>query len=164
MNPSHVCTSGDKGVVVKRSFSAPIELVWQAYTEPDFLRLWCNGPPGWSMPICEMDVRVGGSFCWRWKNEKDGTEFGFKGDFLEVIKNQKIVHTQHYDAGDLGISMGMNPWILTVEFSTEGENTLVTTSFAFASTEDRDAAMNSGMTGGMEVNYKQLDRAFESMI
>ena len=66
-------------VKVTRSFKAPKALVYRAYTEPALMRRWLVGYPGWTMPVCDMDVRVGGSYRWRWKNDEDNSEFGFFG-------------------------------------------------------------------------------------
>jgi phytoene dehydrogenase-like protein len=74
----------DHEVRVMRSFKAPRELVFKAYTTPSLLQRWLGGHPGWTMPVCEMDVRVGGSYRWRWRSEEDGKEFGFHGTFEEV--------------------------------------------------------------------------------
>ena len=116
MKPAEVSTPSDREVQVKRSFAAPAKFVWQAYSEPDLMRRWLQGPPGWSMPICEMDVRVGGKYRWRWRSEEGGQEFGFSGELLEVALHSRIVHTQHYDAGDLNESMGSEPYVVTVTF------------------------------------------------
>ncbi|MCA9193391.1 MAG: SRPBCC domain-containing protein [Planctomycetales bacterium] len=163
MKPAEVSAPDETSVVVNRTFAAPLQLVWRAYTEADLLRRWCQGPPGWSMPVCEMDSKTGGLYRWRWRDDSNGTEFGFQGEFLEVVVNSKIVHTQVYDPGDLGISMGGSPWIITVEFQEAGEVTKVTTTFAFATREDRDAAMDSGMTEGMETSYQHLDETLTSV-
>ena len=61
MKPAEVSTPSDREVLVKRSFDAPVNLVWQAYTEPALMRRWLSGPPGWSMPVCEMATRWWGS-------------------------------------------------------------------------------------------------------
>ena len=162
MKPAVVSVPDDTSVVVKRTFAAPVQLVWRAYTEADLLKRWCQGPPGWSMPVCEMDSRKGGTYRWRWRDETNGTEFGFQGEFLEVDLNRKIVHTQVYDPGNLGISMAGNPWTISVEFQEAGKVTNVTTTFAFETKEDRDGAMSSGMTEGMETSYQQLDETLAS--
>jgi uncharacterized protein YndB with AHSA1/START domain len=104
-----------------------------------------------------MDVRKGGQYRWRWREEATGNEFGFIGEFLELVVNRRIVHTQVYDSGDLGFPMGDNPTIVTVELQDADRMTLVTTTITFATKEDRDAGMNSGMTDGMEVSYQNLD-------
>jgi uncharacterized protein YndB with AHSA1/START domain len=158
MKPAEASTPSDTEVLVKRSFDAPVILVWRAYTEPDLVRRWLLGPPGWSMPICEMDVRVGGKYRWRWRGDEDGKEFGFSGEFQEVTPHSKLVHTQDYDAGDLEDSMGQEGAVVTVTFEEANGVTRVATSIKFASKEDRDAAFSTGMTDGMEMGYKRLDR------
>ena len=105
-----------------------------------------------------MDTRVGGKYRWRWRSEEGGQEFGFRGEFLEVALHSRIVHTQYYDAGDLNHSMGKEPYVVTVTFGEANGITSVATTIRFASKEDRDAAVSTGMTDGMEVSYKQLDK------
>lgn len=157
MKPAQASTPSDTEVLVKRSFDAPAMLVWSAYTEPDLVRRWLLGPPGWSMPICEMDVRVGGKYRWRWRAKADGKEFGFSGEFQVVAPHSKLVHSQYYDPGDLGDSMGQEPAVVSVTFEEAVGVTNVTTAIKFASKEDRDAAFSTGMTDGMEMSYKLLD-------
>jgi uncharacterized protein YndB with AHSA1/START domain len=69
---------------VVRDFNAPRALVYEACTKPELMQRWLLGYPGWAMPVCEMDVRPGGGFRWRWRSDADGSEFGFHGRFLEV--------------------------------------------------------------------------------
>ena len=85
MKPAEVSTPSDREVLVKRSFDAPVNLVWQAYTDPALMRRWCSAMPGWSMPVCEMDIHVGGKYRWRWRSDENGQEFGFTGEMLEVV-------------------------------------------------------------------------------
>ncbi len=157
MKPAEVSTPSDREVLIKRSFDAPATLVWRAYTDPELMRRWLTAMPGWSMPVCEMTTDVGGKYRWRWRNEENGQEFGFTGELLEVELHSKIVHTQLFDPGNLGESMGGEPSIITVTFNETDGTTNVATSIKFASQEDRDAAMSTGMTDGMEMSYKQLD-------
>ena len=78
MKPAQASLPSDTEVLVKRSFDAPVKLVWRAYMEPDLMRRWCTGMPGWSMPVCEMDMRVGGQYRWRWRSDENGQEFQFE--------------------------------------------------------------------------------------
>lgn len=158
MKPAEASLPSDTEVLVKRSFDAPASLVWRAYMEPDLLRRWCTGMPGWSMPICEMDMRVGGKYRWRWRSDDNSQEFGFFGEVLEVVPHTKIVHTQAFDPGDLGVSMGGEPSIITVTFQETNGITHVTTNIKYASKADRDAAFATGMTEGMEMSYQNLDK------
>ncbi len=157
MKPAEASLPSDTEVLVKRSFDAPVKLVWRAYMEPDLLRRWCSGEPGWSMPVCEMDMHVGGQYRWLWRNDENGQEFGFNGEVLEVVPHAKIVHTQIFDPGNMGISMGGEPSIITVTFDEVDGITHVATLVTYTSKADRDAAFSTGMTEGMETSYERLD-------
>ena len=158
MKPAEVSTPSDREVLVKRSFDAPVALVWRAYTEPALMVRWLTAMPGWSMPVCEMSTAVGGTFRWRWRHDADGQEFGFMGEILEVALHAKLVHTQSYDPGNSEFgSMGDEPTIITVTFHETNGITHVATSLRYASKADRDAAIATGMTEGMEMSYQALD-------
>jgi uncharacterized protein YndB with AHSA1/START domain len=154
---AQVTLPSDREVKVTRSFKAPRALVYRAYTEPELVRRWLLGPPGWSMPVCEMAVRVGGCYRWRWRSDENGKEFGFAGTFREVQPSAKLVHTEAYDPGTLGDGYPGNEAIVTVTFTEGGGVTTVTALIDFGSKEARDAAVATGMTDGMEQSYQLLD-------
>jgi uncharacterized protein YndB with AHSA1/START domain len=133
-------------------------MVYEAYTKPELMKRWCVGAPGWTMPVCEMDVRVGGAFRWVWREEDGGAQFGFHGEYLEVDPPDHIRHTEIYDPGDVGGEMGEgNVAMIDVSFVEVDGVTTVTTVMDFGSKEGRDGAMSTGMTDGMEMSYKLLD-------
>lgn len=152
---AQVSLPSDSEVKVVRRFNAPRALVYRAYTEPKLMKRWLTAMPGWSMPVCDMDVRVGGAYRWRWRSE-DGAEFGFTGVFRDVTPPARLAHTQVYDPGDVGGDMG-DEALITVEFSEKDGVTTVTTLMDFGSREARDAAVATGMTDGMEMSYQALD-------
>ena len=166
MKPADVTLPSDTEVRVARTFDAPVGLVWRAYTEPELMQRWMLGPPGWTMPVCEMDVRPGGTFRWRWRNNADGTEMGFHGEYREVVPHAKLVNTETYDPGDVGGDMGGEA-LVTVTFSESGGHTTVISVIEYPSKKDRDAALSTGMTDGMEMSYALLDallpKALQSM-
>ena len=155
---AQVTLPSEREVKVVRSFKAPRALVYRAYTEPQLVKRWLLGPPGWTMPVCEMDVRVGGRYRWRWRSDKDGSEFGFAGTFREVQPAAKLVHTEAYDPGTVGDEYPQKEAIVTVTFTEEGGVTTLTSLMDFGSKEARDAAISTGMTDGMEQSYQRLDR------
>ena len=161
IDKAQVTTPSDREVKVTRSFKAPRALVYRAYTEPEIVRRWLLGPPGWSMPVCEMDVRVGGKYRWRWRNDQDGSEFGFTGTFREVQPSAKLVHTEAYDPGTVGGGFPGEDALVTVTFADGGGVTTVTSLIDFGSKEARDAAVATGMTDGMEQSYQLLDRVLQ---
>ena len=158
IDKAQVTLPSDREVRVTRSFKASRTLVYRAYTEPELVRRWMLGPPGWSMPVCEMDVRVGGRFQWRWRSEENGSEFGFSGTYREVSPASRIVHTEAYEPGEVGGGYPGPEAIVTVTFAEDGGLTTVTTLIDFGSKESRDAAVATGMTDGMEQSYQLLDR------
>jgi uncharacterized protein YndB with AHSA1/START domain len=158
IDKAQVTTPSEREVKVVRSFKAPRALVYKAYTDPQLVQRWLLGPPGWSMPICEMDVRVGGSYRWRWRNDHDGSEFGFTGTFQEIKSPSKLVHTEAYDPGTVGGGYPGEPALITVTFTEDAGVTTVSSLMDFRTKEARDAAVATGMTDGMEQSYQLLDQ------
>lgn len=154
---ARVTLPSESEVKVERSFDAPRALVYRAYTTPELMKRWLLGYPGWTMPVCEMDVRVGGAFRWRWRADEDGSEFGFHGEFVEVDAPARLRHTEAFDPGDTEYDMGAEPAMITVTFEERGGHTLVTTLLDYGMQISRDAALATGMTDGMETNFKLLD-------
>ena len=157
IDKAQVTLPSDSEVKVVRSFRAPRAMVYRAYTEPQLLQRWLLGPPGWSMPVCEMDVRVGGSFRWQWQSDDGAQQFGFSGTFREVQPPARLVHTEAYDPGTVGGGYPGEPAIVTVTFLEQAGMTTMTTLVDFGSKEARDGAVATGMTDGMEQSYQLLD-------
>lgn len=162
MQEAEVSLPSDREVQVTRSFKGPRALVYRAYTEPELLRRWCGSTPGWSMPVCEMDVRVGGEFRWRWRSDDGTAEFGFSGVFKVVEPPARLVHTEFYDAGTLGIGMGDGGSLVSVSLTESEGITTVTTLIEYGSKEARDESLASGMTDGMEQNFRLLEGVLAS--
>jgi len=154
---AQVTLPSDREVQVIRSFRAPRALVYRAYSEPDLIRRWMLGPPGWTMPVCEMDLRVGGTYRWRWRSDDGAMEFGFHGVFREVEPGVRTVHSEVYDPGTTGQGMGDGEAVITTTFTEQDGVTTVTTLMDFGSKASRDAAVATGMTDGMEQSYQLLD-------
>jgi uncharacterized protein YndB with AHSA1/START domain len=126
------------------------------------MRKWLVGYPGWDMPVCEMDVRVGGKYRWQWKNREDGKQFGFFGAFTQVDGPGRLAHDQYFDPGDLGSSMPTgDPTEISLDLREQNGVTTLVCNMKFASKEARDGAVATGMTDGMEFNYKHLDDLFK---
>jgi uncharacterized protein YndB with AHSA1/START domain len=157
MPKADVSLPSDSQVKVTRQFKAPRNVVYKAYTTPELLQRWLLGPPGWSMPVCEMDLRAGGKYRWRWRSDESGKEFGFHGEFREVKAPSRIVHTEFFDPGDVGGDMG-NGALITLELTESKGVTTMAIVMDYYTKEARDAAMSTGMTDGMEHSYQMLDK------
>lgn len=156
MKPATINTSSETQVEVVRSFDAPVASVWKSFTQPELVRRWILGPPGWSMPVCEMDFRVGGQYENRFRNDEEGTEFGWVGEFREIETLRKIVQDESYALGPAGSDMD-NSAVVTITFRDTNEGTTVATLIEYPSQEARDAALAMGMTSSMEMGYCRID-------
>ncbi|HXV65021.1 MAG TPA: SRPBCC domain-containing protein, partial [Vicinamibacteria bacterium] len=89
----HVTTPTDREVVMTRIFDAPRTLVFEAWTRCEHVKRWMIGPEGWTMPICEIDLRPGGAnrFVWRRSN---GTEMEIRGVYREIRPPERLVFTE----------------------------------------------------------------------
>ena len=157
-----VSLPSDTEVRVARSFHAPRKFVWQAHTEPKLVQRWMSGMPGWSMPVCEMDVRPGGKYRWRWRSDEGGKEFGFFGEFKEVDAPAKMTQEEYFDPGDVGGDVVgdmpvNNPSMNRSTFTEKNGVTTVVVLIDYGSKVARDAAVSTGMTDGMEISYECLD-------
>jgi uncharacterized protein YndB with AHSA1/START domain len=92
-NETTFTTPTPTDVVAVRTFDAPRDLVFAANTDPRHLQKWLLGPDGWTMPICEVDLRVGGAWRYGWANPDDGRAFEMSGVYLEVEVPTRVVFT-----------------------------------------------------------------------
>jgi len=84
---------GEREIEIVRGFAAPRARLFEAWTQPHYLRRWLLGPDGWSMPVCDIDLRVGGAYRYVWRNDGDGRTMGMGGIFREIAGPARIVAT-----------------------------------------------------------------------
>lgn len=152
MNTLQVTTPSEREIAMTRVFAAPRQLVYDAHTKPELVRQWLLGPPGWSMPVCEMDVRVGGTYRWVWKRDTDGSTMGMGGVYREVLAPQRLVATEKFDEAWYP-GEALNTLVLVEQ---SGRTTLTQT-MRYESREARDTALKSGMEQGVTAGYERLD-------
>lgn len=147
-----VSTPSDCEIQVTRNFNASRRLVFDAFTKPELVRRWLLGPPGWVMPLCEIDLRVGGAYRYIWRSEQDGSQMAVGGVFREVVLLERLVATEKFDdAWYPGEALD------TTVFEALREITRVTITLLYESKEARDAARRSGMEHGMAAGYDRLE-------
>jgi uncharacterized protein YndB with AHSA1/START domain len=142
----------DREIQVSRDFDAPRSLVFDAFTKPELVRRWLLGPPGWTMPVCEIDLRIGGSYRYVWRSEKDGSQMGIRGVFREITPVERLVATEKFDdAWYPGEALD------TTVFEERRGITRTTITVLYESQEARDTARLSGMEYGMAAGYDRLE-------
>ncbi len=139
--------SGDREIVMTRSFDASADLVFDALTQPALVRRWLLGPPGWTMPVCEIDLKVNGAWRYVWRGEA-GREFGMEGEYHVIDRPRRIVHTERFEGGES---------VVTSTLAEKDGKTMLTMTMLFDSKEARDGAIESGMGEGVAVSYQRLD-------
>jgi uncharacterized protein YndB with AHSA1/START domain len=148
MSKTHlVAEPGKQEVTVTRVFDAPRELVFKVYNDPDAMPHWL-GPSRLTMIIESMEVRPGGT--WRYVHrDLDGTEYGFRGVYHDVVAPERVVGTFEFEGMPGHVSLD------TATFEDEGGKTRLTMKSVFQSVEDRDGMVQSGMEGGI---IESMDR------
>jgi uncharacterized protein YndB with AHSA1/START domain len=148
---------GDREIEIARDFQAPRPLVFDAFTRPELVRRWLLGPDGWSMPVCEIDLRVGGRYRYVWR--KEGVDdMGMGGVFREVEAPARLVASEKFD----------DAWypgeaVNTTVFREDAGITRATITVRYESQEARDAASRSGMEHGMAAGYNRLEKLLASI-
>src|SRR5260370_9428790 len=92
-----VTTPSDREIARTRVFNAPRRLVFDALTNPEFVRQWLLAPPGWTMPVCEIGQRVGGAYRFLWRGP-DGAQMGTRGVCREIVPPDRFLPTAQLDA------------------------------------------------------------------
>jgi uncharacterized protein YndB with AHSA1/START domain len=145
-----IAAKGDREITMTRRFAAPVPLVFEAWTNPALLRRWLLGPPGWTMPVCEVDFRVGGAYRYEWRNEQ-GQTMGVGGVYREIDPPHHFAATERFDqAWYPGESL------ITITFAEQDGETEMTTTMRYESTAARDGVLKSPMEGGVKQSYDRL--------
>jgi uncharacterized protein YndB with AHSA1/START domain len=142
-----VADPGSHQIVITRSFDAPRELVYKAFTDADAIRRWW-GTGG--TVVDRLEARPGGR--WRFvERSPDGSEDGFHGVFHDLAAPERIVYTFEWE--------GMPGHVLleTITLEDRDGKTQLTDSSVFQSVEDRDGMLKSGMESGAEDSFRRLD-------
>jgi uncharacterized protein YndB with AHSA1/START domain len=154
----NITAHGDREIVVTRIFDAPRRLVFDAYTKPELIKRWLLGPDGWSMPVCEIDLRVGGKYRYVWKSDSDGREMGMGGVYREVVAAERIVATEVFDE-----AWYPGEAVDTIAFIEREGKTTLTQTILYNSRETRDAVLKSPMETGMAASFDRLEKFLPSV-
>jgi len=147
-----ITTPTEREIVMTRVFDAPRQLVFDAWTKPELVKRWLLGPDGWTMPVCEIDLRVGGKYRWVWRRERDGSEMGIGGVYREIAAPERLVATERFDE-----AWYPGEAVNTVALVERGGRTTMTQTTLYESRDARDKALQSGMADGVGASYDRLE-------
>lgn len=150
-NKVKVAPKGDRSILITRAFNAPRELVFDAMSKPAMIKVWLNGPPGWSMSACKVDLRVGGKYRYVWRNQA-GQDMGLSGVYKEVQRPERIMNTEVFEpAWYTGEALS------TLVLAEKNGATQMAITVRYGSKKVRDEVLASPMEGGLEFSYQELD-------
>ena len=144
--------SGDREIIMTRVFDAPRKLVFDTLTKPEFVNRWLLGPDGWTMPICQIDLKVGGAYRYVWRHDTKGTEMSVGGIYREIAPPERVVHTEKFEQ-----AWYPGEAILTTVLTEQCGRTTLTCTILYDSRETRDTVFKSGMERGVVASYDRLE-------
>lgn len=145
-----VSTPSEQEVRMTRLFNAPRELVFEAMSKPEHVKQWWGRlGEGYSVPVCEIDLRVGGK--WRFVNRHPQGEVCFYGEYREISPPGRIVFTEIFEQFPDTVS------VVTTELTQEGKKTRLTATVKYPSQEVRDIVLGTGMERGAGISYDRLE-------
>ena len=145
-----VTTPSDQEIRMTRLFNAPRDLVFEAMTRPEHVREWWGRlGDGYSVPVCEIDLRVGGR--WRFVNRHPRGEAAFHGEYREIAPPGRVVFTEIFEEFPDSVS------VVTAELTEEGGKTRLTATVRYPSVEVRDMVLGTGMSRGAGISYDRLE-------
>jgi len=151
-----VTTPTEREIALTRVFDAPRNLVFEAYTKPELVKRWLGVHAGWSLAVCEMDLRVGGAYRYVWRGP-NGVEMGMRGVYREVVVPERIVATEKFDQ-----SWYPGEAVSTVVMVQQGDRTTLTLTVRYESREARDAVLKSPMESGVAAGFDKLEELLAS--
>lgn len=153
----NITTPSDREIQITRVFDAPRRLVWDAWTKPELLKRWLLGPPGWTMTVCDIDLRIGGEYRYEWFKEPN-IRMGMGGVYREVAQPERLIATEKFD----------DPWypgeaLGTVVLKEQNGKTTLTQTIQYESRDARDQVLKSPMEQGLSMGYDRLAELVSSL-
>jgi uncharacterized protein YndB with AHSA1/START domain len=145
-----VSTPSDVEIRMTRLFDAPRHLVFEAMTKPEHIRRWWGRlGEGYSVPVCEVDLRPGGT--WRFVNRHPKGEAAFHGVYREIAPPERLVFTEIFEEFPDVES------VVSSEYTEENGKTRMTATVLYPSRDVRDMVLKSGMDRGAAISYDRLE-------
>jgi uncharacterized protein YndB with AHSA1/START domain len=145
-----VTTPSEQEILMERLFDAPGHLVFEAMTKPEHVKSWWGRlGDGYSVPVCEIDFRVGGK--WRFVNRHPKGEAAFHGEYREITSPSRVVFTEIFEDFPDTVS------VVTTVLADEGGKTRLSVTVRYPSMQVRDMVMATGMARGAGISYDRLE-------
>jgi uncharacterized protein YndB with AHSA1/START domain len=138
-----VTDDSDRVVRIERTFAAPAEQVFDAWTDPEVMRRWFHCDPDWDTPLAEVVLRVGGTVRIVMR-KPDGTEIGAHGEYTVIDRPRRLVMTWTFDEEPT------NQQLIELTFSESAGSTTVLLVNSGISTDERRDSQDYGWQGCLD--------------
>jgi uncharacterized protein YndB with AHSA1/START domain len=155
-NKLTVTLPSDRELLLTRVFDAPRDLVWETMTNPEYVKRWWCCMEGFTMPVCEIDLRVGGTYRYL-MIAPDGSEVGFRGEYKEIVAPSRVVHTEIFDP------FPDSPALVTLTLEERGGKTYYQSRVLHTTKEARDMHVQSGMEQGAGMALDRLEAIAQTL-
>lgn len=145
-----VISPSNREIAMTRVFDAPCAALFKAYTEPELLRRWLGTSGGWSLPVCEVDLREGGAYRYLW-SRPDGAEIRVDGIYHRLVPFAHIASSEIITGPKQSAST-----FCTVTFAEQRRGTRLTVTLHYPSRGTRDAVLLSPMAQSVTESYHRL--------
>jgi uncharacterized protein YndB with AHSA1/START domain len=142
---------GEREITLTRTFAAPRQLVFDAFTKPEMVKRWLWGPVEWPLVHCEIDLRVGGKLRYVWRHKEKG-DMGMSGVFHDIQAPALLVNTELFDQDWAG-----GETLVTTTFAEQNGRTTVAATVRYSSPAARDGALKTPMLEGWSRAHDRLD-------
>jgi uncharacterized protein YndB with AHSA1/START domain len=151
----------DTEIRITREFNAPPELVFRAWTVPEYVQQWWSPHP-WTIPVCTIDLRPGGEWLYCMQGP-DGTRSWGKSTYRQVIPNELLEFEDAFVDENGTPLEGMPTGIMRVEFQNVGGRTRLVSTTTYPSAEQLDQVLAMGMAEGLGMGMDQLDALLQRL-
>lgn len=155
---TRIHTPTDLDIVLVRDFRAPKALVFEAMSKAEHVRRWFHSCPGMSLPVCEVDFRVGGKFRYLMKMEGDPNGGGeLSGEYTEIERPNRIVHTQRW------APIPGSDHVVTISLDEKNGITTLTQRITHSSKTNRDGHLQSGLDKAIDFTFTALEQVAQRL-
>lgn len=148
-------------LILERLFASPRELVYQAFTEEEQLKQWW-GPKGWTLPVCSVDLRPGGSWHYCLESPDGKTKTWGKTVYRDIQAPDQLVYEDYVSDEEGKVTPGTEI-LVTLSFEEHDGKTMLVNRAEFASEEALKETIGKGLILGMEQTWDRLAEHLENM-
>lgn len=145
----------DQEILITRTFDAPRDLVWQMWTMAEHLQHWW-GPEGWTLPVCKIDFRPGGTWFYCMQGP-DGMQSCGKATYHDIDAPKQIVYEDVFTDADGNPIEDMPVAYITLKFVEADRKTTVINTVRYLTKADRDRVIEMGMEAGIDQTLNRLE-------